>query len=65
MVADGSAIVVLEADRQVATDQAAQAARCALAMRTSSKGRPIAIAMGGRVERQRPRRRESIGRRGW
>ncbi|HEX2688081.1 MAG TPA: serine/threonine-protein kinase, partial [Kofleriaceae bacterium] len=32
-LADGSTIVVLEADRQVATDQAAQAARCALALR--------------------------------
>jgi len=45
-LAEGSTIVVLEADRQVATDQAAQAARCALAMRAFTKGRPIAIAMG-------------------
>jgi len=45
-LADGSTIVVLEADRQVATDQAVQAARCALAMRTLAKGRPMAIAMG-------------------
>jgi hypothetical protein len=45
-LADGSTIVVLEADRQVATDQAAQAARCALAMRALAKGRPMAIAMG-------------------
>ncbi|HSK05016.1 MAG TPA: serine/threonine-protein kinase, partial [Kofleriaceae bacterium] len=45
-LADGSTIVVFEADRQVATDQAAQAARCALAMRALVKGRPIAIAMG-------------------
>jgi tetratricopeptide (TPR) repeat protein len=44
--ADGSTIVVLETDRQVATDQAAQAARCALAMRTLAKGRAMAIAMG-------------------
>jgi eukaryotic-like serine/threonine-protein kinase len=44
--ADGSAIVALEAERQVATDQAAQAARCALAIRALSKRRPIAIAMG-------------------
>jgi len=51
-LADGSAVVVLEADRQVATDQAAQAARCALAMRTVARGRPIAIAMG-RVESTR------------
>jgi eukaryotic-like serine/threonine-protein kinase len=45
-LADGSTIVVLEADRQVATDQAAQAARCALAMQPHAKGRPMAIAMG-------------------
>jgi hypothetical protein len=45
-LADGSTIVVLEADRRVATDQAAQAARCALAMRAIAAGRPIAIAMG-------------------
>jgi len=51
-LADGSTIVVLEAERQVATDQAAQAARCALAMRTVAKGRPMAIAMG-RVESTR------------
>ncbi len=44
-LADGSTIVVLEADRQVATDQAAQAARCALALRVVAKGRPIAITM--------------------
>jgi hypothetical protein len=46
LLADGSTIVVLEADRQVATDQAAQAARCALAMRALAGGRPMAIAMG-------------------
>ena len=45
-LADGSTIVVLETDRRVATDQAAQAARCALALRTLAGGRPIAIAMG-------------------
>jgi hypothetical protein len=45
-LADGSTIVVLEAERQVATDQAAQAARCALALRVVAKGRPMAIAMG-------------------
>jgi eukaryotic-like serine/threonine-protein kinase len=45
-LADGSTIVVLEADRQVATDQAAQAARCALALRARANGRPMAIAMG-------------------
>ncbi|HEU4733428.1 MAG TPA: AAA family ATPase, partial [Kofleriaceae bacterium] len=48
-LADGSLIVVLEADRQVATDQAAQAARCALAIHAFARGRPMAIAMG-RVE---------------
>jgi eukaryotic-like serine/threonine-protein kinase len=45
-LADGSTIVVLEADRRVATDQAAQAARCALALRAVAGGRPMAIAMG-------------------
>jgi hypothetical protein len=45
-LADGSTIVVLEADRQVATDLATQAARCALAMRAFAGGRPLAIAMG-------------------
>src|SRR5690606_37427117 len=45
-LADGSTIVVLDAERQVATDQAAQAARCALALRALAKGRPVAIAMG-------------------
>ena len=48
-LADGAALVVLEADRQVATDQAAQAARCALALCMVAQGRPLAIAMG-RVE---------------
>ena len=47
-LADGSTIVVLEGDRQVATDQAAQAARCALAMRVVAGNRPLAIAMGPR-----------------
>jgi hypothetical protein len=45
-LADGSAVVVFEAARQVATDHAAQAARCALAMRELANGRPLAIAMG-------------------
>jgi len=44
-LADGSTIVVLEADRRMATDLAAQAARCALAMRAVAGGRPIALAM--------------------
>ncbi len=48
-LAEGSTIVVLEADHQVATDQAAQAARCALALRPLAKRRPMAVAMG-RVE---------------
>ncbi|HEY0477110.1 MAG TPA: protein kinase, partial [Kofleriaceae bacterium] len=43
---NGSMIAVLEAERQVATDQAAQAARCALAMRAVAGHRPMAIAMG-------------------
>src|SRR5262249_1678736 len=51
-LADGSTIVAIEADRQVARDLAAQAARCALAMRALATGRPIAIAMG-RVESTR------------
>jgi hypothetical protein len=42
----GVTTIVLEADRQVATDQAARAARCALALRELVGGRPIAIAMG-------------------
>jgi hypothetical protein len=45
-LADGSTLVVLEADRHVATDQAAQAARCALAMRGIAGGRRLAIAVG-------------------
>jgi hypothetical protein len=45
-LADGSTVVVLEADRQLATDQAVQAARCALALRALATGRPMAIAMG-------------------
>jgi eukaryotic-like serine/threonine-protein kinase len=45
-LADGSTVVVLEADRHVATDHAAQAARCALAMRALVTDRPMAIAMG-------------------
>jgi len=44
--ASGDTIVVIEPDRQVATDQAARAARCALALRELAKERPIALAMG-------------------
>jgi eukaryotic-like serine/threonine-protein kinase len=43
---DGATIVVLETERQVATDQAAQAARCALALRAVAQGRALAIALG-------------------
>jgi eukaryotic-like serine/threonine-protein kinase len=46
LLADGSTIVVLEGDRQVATDQAAQAARCALALRAFAKDRPMAVTLG-------------------
>src|SRR6185436_12152351 len=52
-LADGSTLVVLEADRHVATDQAAQAARCALAMRAITSSRPLAIAVG-RAESTQP-----------
>ncbi|HEX7836303.1 MAG TPA: AAA family ATPase, partial [Kofleriaceae bacterium] len=52
-LAGGTTIVVLEADRHVATDHAARAARCALALRGLATGRPMAIAMG-RVEPIRP-----------
>ena len=45
-LADGSAIVVLDPDHQAATDQAAQAARCALAMYALAGHRHLAIAMG-------------------
>jgi len=45
-LADGSAVVVLDPDHQAATDQAAQAARCALAMSALAPDRPLAIAMG-------------------
>jgi eukaryotic-like serine/threonine-protein kinase len=45
-LADGSTIVVIEAARRVATDLAAQAARCALALRAAGGRRRIALAMG-------------------
>jgi hypothetical protein len=61
-LADGSTIVVLEADRQVATDLAVQAARCALAMRASAKGRPMAIAMGRAESTRRLPEGDVIGR---
>jgi tetratricopeptide (TPR) repeat protein len=45
LLGDGATIVVLEADLHAATDHAARAARCALALRDAS-GRAMAIAMG-------------------
>src|SRR5262249_1131443 len=45
-VADGSMVAMLEGDHQAATDQAAQAARCALALSALARHRPLAIAMG-------------------
>jgi tetratricopeptide (TPR) repeat protein len=48
-LADGSTIVLLEAERQVATDHAARAARCALALRAIAGDRALGIAMG-RIE---------------
>jgi hypothetical protein len=45
-LADGSSVAMLDADHQVATDHAAQAARCALAMSALTGHRPLAIAMG-------------------
>jgi len=49
LLADGSIMVLLTGDRQMASDHAARAARCALALRALAVGRPISIAMG-RVE---------------
>jgi hypothetical protein len=43
LLADGSAVVVF-ADAGVATDQAVQATRCALALREHAAGQPIALA---------------------
>ncbi|WP_248913977.1 serine/threonine-protein kinase [Polyangium aurulentum] len=45
VLADGSVIATITGAR-VATDQAALAARCALALRTLSPGRPMALATG-------------------
>ncbi|HEU4734220.1 MAG TPA: serine/threonine-protein kinase [Kofleriaceae bacterium] len=45
-LADGPTIIVVEADHKVARDQAAQAARCALAIRALVPDRAMAIAMG-------------------
>jgi eukaryotic-like serine/threonine-protein kinase len=46
LLADGSTVVVIEADGGMATDLAAHAARCALALRAVAGGRLMAIAMG-------------------
>ncbi|HSJ99831.1 MAG TPA: AAA family ATPase [Kofleriaceae bacterium] len=45
-LADGATAVVIEASQQVASDQAARAARCALALHAIAPGRAMAIAMG-------------------
>src|SRR5262249_27559559 len=45
-LASGLTIVMVDAERAVATDQATQAARCALAIRELARQRPMAIAMG-------------------
>jgi len=45
-LADGSLVVMLEAGKQIATDQAAQAAHCALALRAHVTDRPMALAVG-------------------
>jgi eukaryotic-like serine/threonine-protein kinase len=44
-LADGSVVVTI-AGGKMATDQAAQAARCALALRKHAKGRPMALSTG-------------------
>jgi tetratricopeptide (TPR) repeat protein len=54
LLADGSIIVTISGAR-VATDQAAQAARCALSLRALSDKRPIALATGyGKVTGKLP-----------
>jgi tetratricopeptide (TPR) repeat protein len=45
-LADGSTVAMLESDHELATDQAARAARCALTMSALAGHRPLAIAMG-------------------
>src|SRR5262249_13426480 len=45
-LADGSTLVTIAARALVATDQAAQAARCALALRALCPDRPMALATG-------------------
>ncbi|HSK04545.1 MAG TPA: AAA family ATPase [Kofleriaceae bacterium] len=44
-LADGSIAVVLEANRQMASDQAARTARFALGIGALARGRPLALAM--------------------
>jgi eukaryotic-like serine/threonine-protein kinase len=46
LLADGSAIVTIAGAARVATDQAAQAARCALALRALPHERPMVLATG-------------------
>jgi tRNA A-37 threonylcarbamoyl transferase component Bud32/tetratricopeptide (TPR) repeat protein len=53
-LADGTTLVMLEAEQLVPTDQALQAARCALALRALVQERPIAIAMGRADASRRP-----------
>jgi tetratricopeptide (TPR) repeat protein len=57
LLVGGMAAVVLS-DPGMATDLAAQAARCALGLRAHAEGRPIALTMG----RGEPTRRPSVGR---
>src|SRR5215468_8647771 len=45
-LSDGPTIIVVEADHKMARDQAAQAARCALAIRALVPDRTMAVAMG-------------------
>ncbi|HEX8108177.1 MAG TPA: serine/threonine-protein kinase, partial [Kofleriaceae bacterium] len=61
-LADGSTVVILDADHQVATDQAVQAARCALAMSALARHRPLAIAMGRTESGSRLPEEDVIGR---
>ena len=61
-LADGSTVVTLDADHQVAADQAVQAARCALAMSAFARHRPLAIAMGRTEAGNRSAEEDVIGR---
>src|SRR5262249_6458989 len=60
-LADGATAVVIEANQQVASDQAAPAAPCAPALHAIAPGRAIAIAMG-RAEAGRRRPEDVLGR---